>query len=86
MSIPKDLTKEEKKYLKESEKIVAKEYDKDSDMYWGTVTNIFKAKVKKHLGYDVFKKHRKKKKEEEKKKKSSLGRMERFIKQNALDE
>lgn len=67
--IPKDLTKEEKKYLREAEKIVGDEYDEDSPKYWGTVTNIFKAKVEKHLGYDPFKKRRDKKKKEEKKKK-----------------
>lgn len=75
-SIPNDLTKEEKKYLREAEKIVSKEYDEDSPKYWGTVTNIFKSKVKKHLGYDPYKKRKKKRK----KKVSMLdmGRAERY--------
>lgn len=84
-SIPKDLTKEEEKYLKEAEKIVGKEYDKDDEKYWGTVTNIFKAKVEKHLGYDPFVKHRKKRKKEEAKKKKKkesfliIARASRFL-------
>lgn len=69
---PKDLTKEEKKYLREAEEAVEDTYDPDKSKaqqgkYYGIVTNIFKAKVKKHLGYDPFKKRKKKKKDKSKK-------------------
>jgi alkyl sulfatase BDS1-like metallo-beta-lactamase superfamily hydrolase len=85
---PKDLSKEEEKYWKEAEDIVDEQYSesKESDKYYGTLSNIFKAKVEKHLGYDPFKKARERKKKrekaEKKKKKSDwIGRAHRFIKQ-----
>ena len=71
---PKDLTKAEKKYLREAEKAVEDTYDPDKSdkqqgQYYGTVTEIFKAKVKKHLGYDPYKKRKQKEKAKSKKKK-----------------
>lgn len=69
LAFPKDLTKSEKKYLKESEDAASESYDEDDPKYWGTVTEIWKAKVEKHLGYDPFKKRKDKKKKKEKSKK-----------------
>jgi hypothetical protein len=79
---PADMTKAEEKYWKEAEKAVEDTYDSEGSdeqkgRFFGTVTNIFKAKVKKHLGYDPFKKKKKKKK-------AHLGRVERFIRQQGL--
>lgn len=72
---PADMTKAEEKYWKEAEKAVEDTYDPEGSdaqkgKYYGTVTNIFKAKVQKHLGHDPFKK--KKKDDKKSKKKSSL--------------
>lgn len=69
LAFPKDLTKSEKKYLREAEDAVAESYDESSPKYWATVTEVWKAKVEKHLGYDPFKKRKDKKKKKEKSKK-----------------
>ena len=71
LAFPKDLTKEEKKYLLEAEEAVHGTYNPDkskaqSGKFYGTMTEIFRAKVKKHLGYDPFKKRNKKKKKDKK--------------------
>lgn len=73
-----DLTKAEEKYWKEAEKAVKDQYDpeEEPEIFYGTVTQIFKAKVKKHLGYDPYKKRKKKKK----KKSEWAGRAYRFEK------
>jgi hypothetical protein len=83
---PADMTKAEEKYWKEAEKAVEDTYDKEGaeaqkGKYYGTVTNIFKAKVEKHLGYDPFKK--KKDKDKKKKKSFLIGRVERYLRKVA---
>jgi hypothetical protein len=64
LAAPADMTAAEEKYWDEAEKIAKDEYSptKQPDKFYGTVTNIFKAKVKKHLKHDPFKKKKKKKK------------------------
>lgn len=64
MAAPANMTKPEKKYWNQAEKIVDEEYsaNKNPDKFYGTLTNIYKAKVEKHLGYNPFKKRKKKKK------------------------
>jgi hypothetical protein len=71
---PADMSKAEEKYWKEAEKAVEGTYDpegsdEEQQKYYGTVTNIFKAKVEKHLGHDPFNKKKKKKKDKDKSKK-----------------
>jgi len=81
---PADLSKAEEKYWKEAEDIVDEQYSKtkEPEKFWGTVTNIFKAKVDKHLDHDPFVEARKRKKKREKKEKKSewMGRVNRFEK------
>lgn len=86
---PKDLSKAEEKYWKEAEDIVEEQYSKtkEPEKFWGTVTNIFKAKVEKHLDHDPFAEARKRKKKREKKEKKKsewVGRAHRFMKQSDL--
>ena len=80
---PANMTKAEEKYWKEAEKEVKDTYDPDGSdeeqqEYYGKVTNIFKAKVKKHLGHNPF---TKKKKGKKKKSYLLLSKAYRFIRE-----
>jgi len=63
LAAPADMSKSEKKYWREAEEAAKQQYSssKEPDKFYGTTTNIFKAKVKKHLGHNPFKKKKKKK-------------------------